>query len=139
MKMDEDNKNKFPIFQERFRLLRGDLTQEEFANKIGISRPTVGFYENGERMPDALVLKRIADTCDTSIDWLFGLSDSGIEQYTAARLYKVKIHFNGGGVISKDCDNFKVIHQSHYEIIQDGDVVMTMPFSSVKYTVMINN
>ena len=69
---EESKKNRFPIFQERLNKLRGEMNQEAFARKIGISRPTVGFYENGERLPDALVLMKIADVCGVSVDWLLG-------------------------------------------------------------------
>ena len=66
---------RLPIFAERFAKLRGDMTQGEFADTLGISRPTVGFYENGSRLPDALVLRQIAEKCKVSSDWLLGLSD----------------------------------------------------------------
>lgn len=64
-----------PVFAERFAELRGDRTQGEFAEFLGISRPTVGFYENGTRIPDALVLRQISEKCQVSTDWLLGLSD----------------------------------------------------------------
>ena len=57
------SQKKLPVFAERFRELRGDMTQDKFADFVGISRPTVGFYENGDRLPDALVLKKIAEKC----------------------------------------------------------------------------
>jgi len=66
-------RNRFPIFQERFKLLRGNIPQDEFAKKIGVSRPTVGFYENGERLPDALVLKKISENLNVSVDYLLGI------------------------------------------------------------------
>lgn len=66
---------RFPVFAERFAQLRGDMTQGEFAEFLGISRPTVGFYENGTRIPDALVLRQIAEKCHVSADWLIGLSN----------------------------------------------------------------
>lgn len=66
---------RLPVFSERFAKLRGDMTQGEFAEFLGISRPTVGFYENGTRVPDAVVLKEIAKKCKVSSDWLLGLSD----------------------------------------------------------------
>lgn len=72
---------KLKIFAERFGELRGDKTQAEFADFIGISRPTIGFYENGERLPDALVLKTIAEKCNVSSDWLLGLSDVKTSNY----------------------------------------------------------
>lgn len=66
---------RFPVFAERFAQLRGDRTQGEFASILGLSRPTVGFYENGNRLPDAYMLRHIAVTCDVSADWLLGISD----------------------------------------------------------------
>lgn len=66
---------RFPVFAERFAQLRGDRTQGEFASILGLSRPTVGFYENGSRLPDAYTLRHIAVTCDVSADWLLGISD----------------------------------------------------------------
>lgn len=71
----EKKRDKFPVFQQRFHELRGKLTQGEFAKKVGISRPSVGFYENGERVPDALVLAQISRECNVSTDWLLGLTN----------------------------------------------------------------
>lgn len=64
-----------PIFAERFARLRGEKTQGEFSEFLGISRPTVGFYENGTRLPDAAVLCQIAQRCNVSADWLLGISE----------------------------------------------------------------
>lgn len=69
-------KQKMPVFAGRFIKLRRDQTQAEFAEFLGISRPTVGFYESGERIPDAITLERIARRCNVSADWLLGLSDN---------------------------------------------------------------
>lgn len=62
-------------FAKRFNKLRGSESQKDFAIRLGISRPTVGFYENGSRLPQADVLKQIAERCNVSTDWLLGLSD----------------------------------------------------------------
>lgn len=66
---------RFPIFSQRFNKLRGEITQACFADFLDISRPTIGFYENGERLPDALTLRKIAERCGVAADWLLGLSD----------------------------------------------------------------
>lgn len=66
---------RMPVFADRFIELRGKRTQEEFAKFLGISRPTVGFYESGQRIPDALVLRQIAEKCNVSADYLLGLTD----------------------------------------------------------------
>ncbi len=67
--------SRLPIFQKRFKALRGEMTQGQFAEKLGISRPTVGLYESGARIPDAEVLRDIADKCGVSADYLIGLTD----------------------------------------------------------------
>ena len=69
-------KQKMPVFAGRFIKLRRNQTQAEFAEFLGISRPTVGFYESGERIPDVITLERIARRCSVSADWLLGLSDN---------------------------------------------------------------
>lgn len=75
MKREEREKDRFPKFRERFRKLQGDRKNTEFADFLGMSRQTVGFYCNGDRIPDALGIKTIAEKCGVSADWLLGLSD----------------------------------------------------------------
>ena len=66
---------RLPIFKERFRELQGEMSNTEFAAFLGMSRQTVGFYCNGDRIPDAVGLKEIAEKCNVSADWLLGLTD----------------------------------------------------------------
>lgn len=63
------------IFAQRFKELRKkkQMSQADFAEFIGISRPTVGFYEHGDRLPDAKVIKRICEKCAVSSDYLLGM------------------------------------------------------------------
>lgn len=65
---------RFPEFQKAFNELMGDMTIKDFADKLGMSRATVGFYSAGQRIPDALGIKTISETCGVSADWLLGLS-----------------------------------------------------------------
>ena len=51
------------------------MSSVEFAAFLGMSRPTVHFYLNGDRIPDILALRQIAERCNVSSDWLLGLSD----------------------------------------------------------------
>lgn len=74
MKQPRKEKDRFPEFRERFRELQGTRTNTEFADFLGMSRQTVGFYCNGDRIPDALGIKTIAEKCGVSADWLLGLS-----------------------------------------------------------------
>ena len=59
---------RFPIFSERLATLRGKMTQAEFADFLELSRATLGFYENGTRIPDILSLRRISEKCNVSSD-----------------------------------------------------------------------
>lgn len=85
--MDNRLVERLPIFTKRFKKLQGDRLHTEFADFLGISRQTVGFYYNGNRAPDALTLVKIARKCGVSSDWLLGLSDKkehdvSISEYT---------------------------------------------------------
>lgn len=61
-------------FQNVFKQLRisSGLTQQEVANKLGISRSTIGMYETGAREPDYATLETIADFFNVDIDYLLG-------------------------------------------------------------------
>ena len=75
MKRTTDKNNRLPVFTNRFRELQGERTNTEFADFLGMSRQTVGFYCNGDRIPDAVVLRQIADKCAVSADWLLGITN----------------------------------------------------------------
>ena len=49
------------------------LTQEEFANKIGIKRPSLGAYEESRATPSLMNLQIIAKAFDISVDDLISL------------------------------------------------------------------
>ena len=55
---------------ERIRKVRGKASQEEFARELGINKNSVGFYERGERTPNANVLTSIVGKFEVSPYWL---------------------------------------------------------------------
>lgn len=61
-------------FQNVFKQLRmaSGFTQQEIADKLGISRSTIGMYETGAREPDYTTLETIADFFNVDIDYLLG-------------------------------------------------------------------
>ena len=63
-----------------------NLSGEEFGNRLNVSKTAVSNWENGNRIPDAEALSKIADLGDVSIDWIFGRTD-----IKNAKLYKYKI------------------------------------------------
>lgn len=52
------------------------LTQQELADKIGVSLMTVLRWEKGERTPNALIMPQIAEVLNTSVEYLMGLQSS---------------------------------------------------------------
>lgn len=83
-------KDRLPIFRQRLNELLGDMTTTEFAKKVGLSRQTMGFYLNGDRIPDSAILIQICKTCNVSADYLLGLSadDGGKRTATAIPICK---------------------------------------------------
>ena len=72
------NDGRLPIFKERFNDLlkkhgNGNITK--FGDFLGLSRQTVGFYLNGDRIPDIQTMLQICRKCKVSSDWLIGLSE----------------------------------------------------------------
>ncbi|MBE6395565.1 MAG: helix-turn-helix transcriptional regulator [Lentisphaerae bacterium] len=63
------------LFCSRLRELRGDLSQEDFAQKIGTKQTTLSNWERGFREPNFSGLALISTSCEVSADWLLGLSD----------------------------------------------------------------
>ncbi len=61
-------------FGEMLRKLRQDagLTQKQLADRLGISKSTVSFYEQSIRSPSSDVLLRIARVFHISTDYLLG-------------------------------------------------------------------
>lgn len=59
---------------ERLKMIRTQRgwTQRQVAQKMNISPSTIALYETGDRNPDPLMLKRLADFFNCSVDWLLG-------------------------------------------------------------------
>ena len=51
-------------------MVRGNLSQVKFAEKIGLSQRTIANYENGDNIPNAEVVTRISDIFGVSLDSL---------------------------------------------------------------------
>lgn len=61
-------------FADVFKYLRiqSGLTQQEMADKLKISRSSIGMYENGEREPSFELLENIADYFNVDMNYLLG-------------------------------------------------------------------
>lgn len=52
-----------------------NVTQQELANKLGISRSTLSYYENGEVEPNIYTLLKLSEIMNCSIDYLFNIEN----------------------------------------------------------------
>lgn len=93
------------LFCERLKELRGDKSLQSVSNSLGISRATLGYYESGERKPDAEILSRIAKYYKVSSDYLLGLNDSETDNL-CNRYKKIREDFefkpNGKRITAKE-------------------------------------
>mgnify|MGYP002542054856 CR=1 FL=1 len=66
------------IFAERLRALREDakLTQAQLGDELGVSRGSISYYENMDRVPDIEFLVKVTDFFDVATDYMLGKSDN---------------------------------------------------------------
>lgn len=64
-------------FKKRFSALRAEsgLSQSKLGKELSLSPATIGYYENGDRLPDIETAAKIAQYFGVSADYLLGLSD----------------------------------------------------------------
>lgn len=65
-------------FKRRLSQLRAEsgLSQSKLAKQLEISPATIGYYENGDRLPDIDIVARIASFFDVTADYLLGFSNA---------------------------------------------------------------
>lgn len=68
----------------RIRELRGDLSQAEFAQRIGVDRKTVVRWEAGERLPDGTSLLALMQVFGASASYLLTGREGGVQLADAA-------------------------------------------------------
>lgn len=71
-KSGRPSKSGSKAFTEIFRKLIGEATQQEAADKIGVTRQNVGRWLAGMNTPDIEALEKIADAYEVSTDYLLG-------------------------------------------------------------------
>lgn len=75
------------IIKERRKAL--GMSQEALANKLGVSKVAICWYENGDRTPTMNNFLKLADILDLSLDELTGREVNAIAENEAE--YKVKL------------------------------------------------
>lgn len=109
------------VFQERLKALRKDQKLQDIANEIGISRASLGYYENGDRKPDIEVLLKLAKYYHVSCDYLLGLTNVGSPDISI-RTIAERTGLNEP--VIRTLEGYK--HNATREPIEESDDVPTM-------------
>lgn len=66
------------IFSDRLKKIRisAKLTQQQFANEIGISVAALSYYETGKRVPDIIFLRKISEYFCIPVNYFLGFTNS---------------------------------------------------------------
>ena len=113
------------VFASNIRFLRKqeNLSQEDFAERFGVSRQSVAKWESGESTPDVYKCREIAERYDVSVDVLISVSIEGLEssEETADGKYIF-------GMVKMDQDGQVKIPEYAREVfgIKPGDRLMVM-------------
>lgn len=69
---------KFDILAQRLKTLRNEMnmTQVQFAKKMGFTQATLSAYENSQKKPSLDIIIDIAKKCEVTLDWLCGLTEN---------------------------------------------------------------
>ena len=67
--------NKFSNIISTLRLSR-ELSQEQLAKDLGLSKSSIGMWETGKRLPSPELYERIADYFNVDMDYLYGRTDT---------------------------------------------------------------
>ncbi len=96
------------------------LKQEEFANKLNVSRPTVSNWEQAKSLPTTDQLIQIAQTFCVSIDELLGLKKSKkimliVDSSILCRRPRILEEMNGKKAINYICITETVLDEMNYQ------------------------
>lgn len=83
----------FPNVFKSLRIKNG-LTQQQTANKLALSRSTIGMYESGEREPSFEILENIADLFDVDMNYLLGKKVNTVGTNQFAKMLKYYLNSN---------------------------------------------
>ncbi len=117
------------VFGKRLKELRkaNGYTIEQFADMVGISKSTLGYYENDKRMPDIEILVRIADTLNVNADYLIGRTNTTAQkgkQKTVCEftgLSDIAAEYLAKLVKNKDYAKLSIINHLFDELTEDYD------------------
>lgn len=95
--------SKFNLVLKSLRTER-NMTQDQLAKILKISRSTIGMYEKGDREPDYETLEAIADFFNVDIDYLLGRTKKTTR---IVNPHTLAAHFDGDEYTESELDEIK--------------------------------
>ena len=86
------------LFSDTLKKLRTEkgLTQHDLAEKIFVTRSTISRWESGTRLPDAMMLSRLAEVLDADINVLLSAASESDERPNVIMVDDRTLILNGG-------------------------------------------
>jgi transcriptional regulator with XRE-family HTH domain len=112
----------------RMRALRGERTQAEFAESLGISRGYYAILESGKQPPSREVLMKLREITGCSIDGMLGIGEEGvayvtkIKQMPALNDSKLSDERERLSILLKDPD----LHNTNLEKLATDPILVNM-------------
>lgn len=125
------------IFAKRLRGLRESvgLSQGDLAEKLGVSRGSISYYENESRVPDIVFLESVSEYFDVGINFLLGHSENQNPSNEGLGLY---IDFSDAAInkllVGSGSKNYgmalsELIESTHFEELFDIAEYFFLPIS----------
>lgn len=93
-------------FDKILKLLRSEknMSQQELADALGISKSAINMYERGERQPKFEILEQIADYFNVDMDYLLGRTSKTTKVINPNTL---AAHFDGDEYTAEELDKIR--------------------------------
>lgn len=93
-------------FDKILKMLRNEknMSQQELADALGISKSSINMYERGERQPNFETLEAIADYFNVDIDYLLGRTTKTTK---IIKPTTIAAHFDGDEYTEAELDKIK--------------------------------
>ena len=93
-------------FDKILKLLRSEknMSQQELADALGISKSAINMYERGERQPKFEILEQIADYFNVDMDYLLGRTSKTTKIINPNTL---AAHFDGDEYTAEELDKIR--------------------------------
>ena len=81
---------------------REGLSQQELADRLGVTRSRIGMYETGKREPDFESLEAFADFFNVNMDTLMGKASTPKDECSISDEELMAAFFNGAEDLTKE-------------------------------------